>query len=128
MDLNCPDVPINEDEFSEDVLNVLDSAKKLFQYDSSRRQATSIVMLAVIGSEFQKDIGPLIPSKADNLANGNGQKNVSFTQSNSSNISPYGPLFTSTFANHPVFPYVILFRPFFSYAGIKNSSCFPFPP
>ena len=66
---DCNGSSVSEDDFSEDVLNVLDGAKKLFQYDASRRQATSIIMLAVIGSEFQKDLGALISSKAEKSAN-----------------------------------------------------------
>lgn len=57
-------VTATEDDFSEDVSNVLDGAKKLFQYDANRRQATSIIMLAVIGSEFQKDLA-LTSSKSE---------------------------------------------------------------
>ena len=62
-------VSVSEDDFSEDVLNVLDGAKKLFQYDASRRQATSIIMLAVIGSEFQKDHGALTNTKTEKPSN-----------------------------------------------------------
>lgn len=68
---------VNEDDFSEDVLNVLDGAKKLFQYDASRRQATSIIMLAVIGSEFQKDLGNLTNITVEKPSN-DPQKKVSF--------------------------------------------------
>ncbi|XP_028399400.1 WD repeat-containing protein 7-like isoform X2 [Dendronephthya gigantea] len=73
------DVSVGEDDFSEDVLNVLDGAKKLFQYDASRRQATSIIMLAVIGSEFQKDLGALsgTNNKGEKSSN-DSQKKVGF--------------------------------------------------
>jgi hypothetical protein len=66
-----------EDDFSEDVLNVLDGAKKLFQYDASRRQATSIIMLAVIGSEFQKDVGTLSSNRTEKPSS-DTQKKVAF--------------------------------------------------
>ena len=74
-------ISVSEDDFSEDVLNVLDGAKKLFQYDASRRQATSIIMLAVIGSEFQKDVGSLTGTKTEHVSS-DGKKNVA-SQGNS---------------------------------------------
>ena len=78
LDLSDSNVSsISEDDFSEDVLNVLDGAKKLFQYDASRRQATSIIMLAVIGSEFQKDLGALTNNKAEKASN-ETQKKLGF--------------------------------------------------
>lgn len=41
---------------SEDVSTVLTNVKKLLQYDTRRRQATAIVLMGVIGAEFQKEI------------------------------------------------------------------------
>ena len=63
--LESQDNSLNEDDFSVDILSVLDGAKKLSQYDATRRQATSIIMLAVIGSEFQKDLGSMLATKTE---------------------------------------------------------------
>ena len=41
---------------SDDVSPVLTSAKKLLQYDMRRRKATAIVLLGVIGAEFQTEV------------------------------------------------------------------------
>ena len=41
---------------SEDVNTVLTNVKKLLQYDTRRRQATAIVLMGVIGAEFQKEV------------------------------------------------------------------------
>lgn len=40
----------------DDVSTVLTSVKKLLQYDMRRRQATAIVLMGVIGAEFQREI------------------------------------------------------------------------
>lgn len=40
----------------DDVNTVLTSVKKLLQYDMRRRQATAIVLMGVIGAEFQREI------------------------------------------------------------------------
>ena len=40
----------------EEVSSVLTNVKKLLQYDTRRRQATAIVLMGVIGAEFQKEI------------------------------------------------------------------------
>ena len=53
------DVQNVEDEVlfpTEDVSTVLTSVKKLLQYDMRRRQATAIVLMGVIGAEFQREI------------------------------------------------------------------------
>ncbi|XP_044173279.1 WD repeat-containing protein 7-like isoform X2 [Acropora millepora] len=41
---------------SDDVNTVLNNVKKLLQYDMRRRQATAIVLMGVIGAEFQREI------------------------------------------------------------------------
>ena len=41
---------------TEDVNTVLTSVKKLLQYDMRRRQATAIVLMGVIGAEFQREV------------------------------------------------------------------------
>lgn len=41
---------------SDDVSTVLSSVKKLLQYDMRRRQATAIVLMGVIGAEFQGEV------------------------------------------------------------------------
>lgn len=41
---------------SDDVSTVLSSVKKLLQYDMRRRQATAIVLMGVIGAEFQSEV------------------------------------------------------------------------
>lgn len=41
---------------SDDVSTVLNNVKKLLQYDMRRRQATAIVLMGVIGAEFQREI------------------------------------------------------------------------
>lgn len=41
---------------SDDVNSVLNNVKKLLQYDMRRRQATAIVLMGVIGAEFQREI------------------------------------------------------------------------
>lgn len=53
------DVQNVEDEVlfpPDDVSTILTSVKKLLQYDMRRRQATAIVLMGVIGAEFQREI------------------------------------------------------------------------
>merc|ERR1719494_304180 len=70
---NIDKSPTNPVPFPEEVLpftnntsTVVNNAKKLLQYDSRRRQATAIVLLAVIGAEFQKEIEPIYTRRIEN--------------------------------------------------------------